>query len=395
MNIILFISIITLAFAPILLVFHKKMKNSFLFIAMLAVFNAQPLSTIILPFFFNPELGTGALQPYFILIAIHYFLLFFLYLIFFELIPSSENNKLDLYFRSNRKIVSILILLALFFFSILVIKSNGIFLLDPRKGYQYHRQGAGFIWALYITSVSAIFLYTAVFKRITLGKILFASVLMYLTGSKKLILDVFLKSFLVLIWKKRKINVGYIAASGVFGSLIFLKLFDQFSAKKSFLTRLETYFDFMKQAEKVFTDYGYGTLKFLYGEIFATSFWRYVPRALYPAKPFAYGPVKLVEMYYPGMAETGHTPSFGPLTSDFVDFSWFAPLTSIVLDPLMLIQIASISIVAINGNVSRKIKFLALLIVFCPGFGFHIPILFSFIIAAFLLPSLSKPKSIN
>jgi hypothetical protein len=52
--------------------------------------------------------------------------------------------------------------------------------------------------------------------------------------------------------------------------------------------------------------------EYAYGKEYLSGFWNYVPRAIYPDKPFSYGIVKyVVEEYYPNAGKSGHTPSFG------------------------------------------------------------------------------------
>ncbi len=390
----LLLFIIIFALLPVLLVFHKKVKHKKLLFFSFLLTSLQPISTIVVPMLFTPELFDGAMFNYVVLVLMYYFVIFLFYWLSISFMPIDIENRV-IQFKKRTFLPLIVFLLGLFFFSILVIHSNGIFLTNPRLGYQSYREGFGFVWVFYILCVSVLYYLLAIKRELNVKKILFFTLLMFLTGSKKLILDVFIKSFLVYIWLGRKIKRWQIIVGSIVLIVLMLKLFGQFGASQDFLTRVATYFDFMKLARLVFEDYENGVLEHTYGRIFGSSFWSYIPRVLYPDKPYAYGSVSLLEMYYPGMAATGHTPSFGILTHDFVDFWWFAPIFAVVLNLNIMITILSLSVVVTNANLSHRWKVASLLFVFAPGFGFHLPMLVTIIVAFFIVPALSKRKKVN
>jgi hypothetical protein len=390
----LLVLMILFAISPILLAYHKKVKHKKLLVFAILLLNFQSLSTIVVPALFTPELFDGPMFNYLILAIMYYILIFLFYLATISFMPI--NNQINIQFLKKPSKVAIIVLLsAIFFFSVLVVHSNGIFLTNPRLGYQAFREGFGSIWVFYITAVSVLFYIVAIKREINLKKIFFFTILMYFTGSKKLILDVFIKSLLVYLWSGKKIKKWQIVLAGFLLIVLMLKLFGQFGASQDFLQRVKSYFDFMYYANKVFTDYANGTLEHTYGSISLSGFWSYVPRAIYPDKPFAYGSTTLVEMYMPGLAATGHTPSFGMFTAEFVDFGWFAPLFSISSG--VIINTIALSIIVTNANVSKNAQTAAMLFILAPGYGFHLPLLFSFILAYFIVPSLfvKKEKSVN
>lgn len=385
----LLILIIVFAISPILLAYHKKVKHKKLLVFAILLLNFQSLSTIMIPAFFTPQLFDGPMFNYLILATMYYILIFLFYWASISFMPTS--NQLNIQFlKKPSKLAIAVFLSAIFFFSILVVHSNGIFLTNPRLGYQDFREGFGSIWVFYITSVSVLFYIVAIKREITIKKILFFTLLMFFTGSKKLILDVFIKSFLIYLWSGKKIKKWQIMVIGLFLVILMLKLFGQFGASKDFLTRVKSYFDFMYYANKVFTDYANGTLEHTYGSISLSGFWSYVPRAIYPDKPFAFGSTKLVEMYMPGLAATGHTPSFGMFTAEFVDFGWLAPLFSI--NSGVIVNTIALSIIVTNANVSKNAQTASMLFILAPGYGFHLPLMFSFILAYFIVPSLFIKK---
>ena len=74
------------------------------------------------------------------------------------------------------------------------------------------------------------------------------------------------------------------------------------------------------------------------GQIFLTSFWSFIPRAIFPNKPFAYGKMLILEKFFPGMAETGHTPSFGLYLDNLIDFGWMGFVAPVFLNLKFLFQ---------------------------------------------------------
>lgn len=381
--------ILFFCFLPLVLVFSKKIIKKKLFFVFMVFSSLQPLSTIFVPAIFSPDIFDGSLIYYLYLIAAYYFVVFFVYSTFLMIVPSFGLYSFEIT-RKKSHLKKYIIIFIILFFSILVVHSNGVFLYNSRYGYQHFRAGVGFIWVFYITSVSLLFYLMCIKREINFKKILLFIFLMYLTGSKKLILDVFLKSILVFIWSNKRIKKWQIILASFLLVILMLKLFDQFGASQGFLTRVSSYFEFMRLASMVFNDYQLGGLTHTHGQIALTSFWNYIPRAMYPDKPYAYGPVMLVEMYFPGLAQTGHTPSFGMLTADFVDFSWLAPFTAVFLNLGLLAQIFTLMVVVTNSKISKRWVIGSLLFVLSPGFGFHLPILFSIILAFYVFPGLFK-----
>ncbi|MEJ2019486.1 MAG: hypothetical protein P8X51_14725, partial [Maritimibacter sp.] len=233
-------------------------------------------------------------------------------------------------------------------------------------------------------------------RKITLLKVSAFSIMYYFTGSKQLVLTSIMISVVVFISQKGKIGLGKILLFSVLAIALFLVLFDQFGAKQDLLERLISYFDYLTNAGRVFDDYRNGTLEFQNGKIFLSSFWSFVPRGLFPDKPFAYGATYVLEMYYPGLAATGHTPSFGPLTTEFVDFGALAPLVLFLTDYETLIRLLGLALVAKGDfNPRSRISQVALIYILSPGFGFHLPFVMSFTLAYFVIPRLTTQRILN
>ena len=88
----------------------------------------------------------------------------------------------------------------------------------------------------------------------------------------------------------------------------------------SLLISIGRYFDYYTNASIYYEDYLSGRHRLYDGEIFLTSLWSYVPRALVNAKPTIYGILHIVDYYYPGGPASGNTPAFGALVFEHADF---------------------------------------------------------------------------
>jgi hypothetical protein len=58
------------------------------------------------------------------------------------------------------------------------------------------------------------------------------------------------------------------------------------------------------------------------GEAWLSSFWEFMPRAMFPAKPLVYGQVMVHDALAPGMAELGHTPGVPGWMLGFAEIGW-------------------------------------------------------------------------
>lgn len=81
-----------------------------------------------------------------------------------------------------------------------------------------------------------------------------------------------------------------------------------------------SYFDQYQNSIYLLQDIDKGVVKFFNGTVYFSQFWSYIPRGLFPDKPFVYGFLHVNEIYYPGAAESGHTPAFSKGMDNFVDY---------------------------------------------------------------------------
>jgi hypothetical protein len=83
------------------------------------------------------------------------------------------------------------------------------------------------------------------------------------------------------------------------------------------------YLSHMENARNYYEGFFQGRVPLFNGEITLSSLWGYVPRLLYPEKPYVYGVTHINEIFFPGMAALGHTPAFDGGVEYFADFGFF------------------------------------------------------------------------
>lgn len=233
---------------------------------------------------------------------------------------------------TNKDLQKLSILFYLFFvisFMLLANNSFGIYnwILDPRKGYQFHRSGAGFYFAASLSFLSLSFTLSVlrfsnpkndIYKLAKIALFYIANV--YLLGSKGFILS-FALFFVVYLWFlgyekiKRVLFYSSLLSMVLVGVNILASVRD-FSAFKFFVS----YFDAYVNSAYIYSSLENRTLDFFYGDILASSFWEFVPRVLNQDKPYVYGNLLVNEFMFPGAAELGHTPSFGGPIFYFADY---------------------------------------------------------------------------
>lgn len=148
--------------------------------------------------------------------------------------------------------------------------------------------------------------------------ILFPFIFFY--GSRFVILDfiiylfIFLEHFRNLPFKK--LVPGALVAAGV----ILVYSYFQFS-QHNLLSTVVAYFDIYQNQSLIIKSILEGKRDYYYGEIYGSSFLKYIPRILWPEKPHAFGFAILNYDIFPELAAKGHMPSFG-LGSMFADFGY-------------------------------------------------------------------------
>ena len=287
-----------------------------------------------------------------------------------------------------KKLMFLFLFLAFVFFLILAVRSGSFlkWFFDPRDAYINNRVGNGFFYALSINFLS-IGIFFAFFQKVSLKlfifRFIFFSMCLYPFGSKGLYINLFI-FFLIAVWRtdSRKL-IRVMTPTGVIMTL--LVLFN-FNSDLSSITyeQVSAYFDYFFNAAIYYDDFFSGIHELNYGKLYLSSFWEYVPRGIYPDKPYIYGILNIVEYYYPGGPASGNTPAFGGQVLEFADFGVFGVIFNSILNIALIIK-AIFLITVFRFGVFNQEKFslnelLVLIYLFAPSFGIYAPAFFLIIL---------------
>lgn len=185
-----------------------------------------------------------------------------------------------------------------------------LWLTDTRNAYIQYRSGAGLFYAMTQWLLMFALLYY-IWARpwrwfnllLTLS---FFAVIAYFTGSKGNILLIIVVGIIYYHFKIRPIPIkGFVLLTSLLLFAFIGLLIVQGSAKNPLgaISYFNDYFDTTARFISRFEEFG-----FQYGCASLSSLWFYVPRSLYPDKPYEYGITLIHQVLYPGMAATGNTP---------------------------------------------------------------------------------------
>ena len=165
--------------------------------------------------------------------------------------------------------------------------------------------------------------------------IMFFVALSYFFGSKGTMLS-FAVFGLIVLWFYRA--RGFYMALFVAPMIIFpLMIYNLSQAYGDLgLASIFSYFDYYSNSAMFYKAYDLGQLDFFWGEIFGSQAWSFVPRFIYPDKPFVYGFLHVNEFFFPGAAELTHTPAFGGPTEYYADFGLPGVILFAIFNPTVL-----------------------------------------------------------
>lgn len=196
-----------------------------------------------------------------------------------------------------------------------------LWLTESRTAYQFFRSGAGPFFSAYEWALNFALLYVlwSVRPRLTGTSItvLFFAGLMYFSGSKSFVLltlvigvsyyHFFVRRIpaiaLALVFPLLAVGaLGLQLAQGTAQDLLGTVLYfrDYFAFSAIFLERFDEF-------------------QHTYGATALSDLWSFVPRGLYPSKPYVYGVIGILDVLSPGLAERGHTAGILPWTAAYLD----------------------------------------------------------------------------
>jgi hypothetical protein len=281
-----------------------------------------------------------------------------------------------------RRISTAFFILYIATFLILAIKSGGVadWLSDVRGSYIRKREGNGTFYAAAIGFLSISYFFEGVSNprpiSFTLRSIVFFAGA-YVLGSKGFVLQFFI-FYLVIIMRQGRVNVTRMLVVTMPAAFLLL-LINFFSQSDAIdLANVAEYFDYYPNAAMFYADYFNGAVHLFEGKVFLSSWWEYVPRGLFPDKPYIYGILNVVEIYYPGGAESGNTPAFYGGVPQFADFGFPGLLAFALLNWTPLIYLAGLRYALKErafldpGPMTGRTIVISLLL-FAPAFGAFLP----------------------
>ncbi len=223
-------------------------------------------------------------------------------------------------------IVSLAVFIFIFYICLMLQGGGGLmWIKNPRAAYIEYRAGVGFFWLL-IQWISIILFTFIIYKNrpSSIMSLVVTSlpfmILGYFSGSKANILSFIVISIVYWNFNVAKISIVNITLISLFLLSLFAIVlgfqsvgFEQlgFNVSNYFS---ENFFVSMKYLNDEFYDPGYGV--FLLSDL-----WYYVPRAIFPDKPYEYGVLMVHKVLFPGAAEQGNTPGTYEWLIFYLDFA--------------------------------------------------------------------------
>lgn len=263
---------------------------------------------------------------------------------------------------------------------------------NVRISYIEKRSGYGSIYALSINFISLSYFFYGLasksVKSFTRQTIIFF-ILIFVYGSKGLFLT-FFTFYLINIWRMGYSFSFFRTVTGLFFVAIFMISNLILGSSTAELVQIINYFDMFINASIFYNDRLLNNLPLYDGLIWSTSFWEYVPRGLYPEKPYVYGILHVVEEYYPGGPASGNTPMFSGEVTKYADYGILGVIFLSFFNLGLFLKVYMLLVFSnyINSD-SKNIKELHLvvmLVLFAPSFGIYFPtILFLFLLLFVIL----------
>lgn len=192
-----------------------------------------------------------------------------------------------------------------------------LWLTDSRTAYQFYRKGVGIFYAITTSFLTLSFLFSifncshkknagmrsAILKIIP--KVLFFMIIAYFLGSKGTILGIMTIALVYCNYNIVVIPLWFLSACAV-GMLLMIFMIQFIQGTASSFTDTIAYADYFHNTSEFLRRFNEFELQ--YGKVFLSNFWAYVPRIIYPDKPFEYGQLLINQVLFPGAAERTATP---------------------------------------------------------------------------------------
>lgn len=222
----------------------------------------------------------------------------------------------------------ILILFASFcsFIALMFFGGGGsLWLTNSREAYMGFRSGAGPFyaftqWLMTFAMLYYIWCIKPQTLKLCLIVLLFFSAISFL-GSKNNMLTIVVIGMIYYNFRIKSISYKVYIAFALLTPIVFLNMLliqGSYSSMLEGMLYFRDYFDTTAQMLSRFDEFG-----FRYGQGWVSSLWFYVPRGLFPDKPYEYGFTLIHQVLYPGAAQEGGTPGLLVWSLSYLDFGLF------------------------------------------------------------------------
>jgi len=204
------------------------------------------------------------------------------------------------------------------------LSSGGIlWITDSREAYAFYRSGNGLYYIFYLYSLLFLFLYTLYMLRPQFwGLICITIIFIFLSlfsGKKAFALTFILISIFYYNFNIKKINLlSIIPLFSILILSVVLLIYIWSGEYDQGLWIVLDYFNYADLSAEFL--YRHDEFGYFLGKAYLDSWIGFIPRSLYPEKPFEHGVSLVHQIIHPGLAETGHTTGYFMWLSSYLDF---------------------------------------------------------------------------
>lgn len=244
--------------------------------------------------------------------------------LFGQIMSACSLDRLPRPLRFRWSILLALFALAAVSYTALALAGGGgtLWLTAPRQAYIGYRAGAGPFYVMCQWTLLFSLTYVLWFRRPralgTMGWVAAIAGLAYFTGSKHNMLSLSAIAICYYNFRVRRLPVlAYAVLGPTVVTAAFALVFFQgpYPDYRGALAYFQEYFGTTARFIERFDQFGYR-----WGSGWLSSLWFFVPRGLYPDKPFEYGETLVHQVLFPGAAARGHTPGLMTWTLSYLDF---------------------------------------------------------------------------
>jgi len=223
---------------------------------------------------------------------------------------------------TNGVYVAIILQLLLFFILLIISSGTTQWVTEPRVAYEASRAGSGVFWSqcqCMLVLLAAAFL--ARKPRGAVSTLLICAITggaAYFLGSKSFMLFPFILAAFYYEHTVKPIP-RLAVALGAGGMALGVFVLQLLQGTATSVVETIAYFDYFPHTSTFLEDFG-DRFHHTWGATWLSNVWQYIPRGLYPGKPFVYGQTSIMEEYNQGAAELGATPGILPWAASYLDF---------------------------------------------------------------------------